>query len=275
MRALPPAAVPGLRARSLAITLCASVAVHGGALLLVCAERPAPPGAAPVLDVEEVEPSPTVDVDPAPDLAPALKLGGTWDRTKLPDRWVRQAPQARAAAAAASPADATRGEDGPQPVVSETDAGARIPPPDVEVAKQIETTIPVSAETPPANVPVKGHADGIADGTETDPLEARAVDIYRDRIRVWFSQRFRVSGSGLGPEEITRYRVAATIEVSSGRTVTSYVITPSGHAAFDAAARAALEGARGKEIPPPPENYPNIVQHRISLTFTCTPERCD
>lgn len=266
-------AVLNLRERSLAITLCASVAVHGGALLLVCAEHPATSSVAAIL---ASEPSPTVDLEPVPELAPALKLGGTWDPTKLPDRWVKQAPRARAAAAAASPANESAGEDGPRPHVSEVDAGAAIPPPpDAEVAKSVETTIPAESEVPIANVPVKGHADGIADGTETDPLEARAVDIYRDRIRAWFSQRFRVSGSGLGPEEITRYRVAATIELSSGRTVTSYVITPSGHAAFDAAARAALEGARGKEIPPPPENYPNIVQPRISLTFTCTPERCD
>ena len=44
---------------------------------------------------------------------------------------------------------------------------------------------------------------------------------------------------------------------------------------FDAAARSALEGAKGQEIPPPPENYPDIVQTQISLTFTCTPQRCD
>jgi hypothetical protein len=57
--------------------------------------------------------------------------------------------------------------------------------------------------------------------------------------------------------------------------VTGYHITPSGSAAFDDAARAALEGAKGQDLPPPPENYPDIVQNQISLTFTCNPERCD
>ena len=42
--------------------------------------------------------------------------------------------------------------------------------------------------------------------------------------------------------------------------MTSYTINPSGNAVFDAAARATLEASKGKELPPPPENYPDVVQ---------------
>jgi hypothetical protein len=121
----------------------------------------------------------------------------------------------------------------------------------------------------------KGHEDGAKDGKETDPLKARAVDIYRDKIRGWFIRRFRVSGSGLSPEDIGKYRVSASVTLSNGRSVAGFSIVPCGQAAFDNAARAALEGAKGEELPPPPENYPDIIQTQISLTFTCTPERCD
>jgi hypothetical protein len=44
---------------------------------------------------------------------------------------------------------------------------------------------------------------------------------------------------------------------------------------FDAAARAALDGARGESLPQPPENYPDVVQRTISLTFVCKEKRCD
>ena len=40
------------------------------------------------------------------------------------------------------------------------------------------------------------------EGTETDPLKARAVDLYRAKIAGWFSSRFRVTGSGLDKAEM-------------------------------------------------------------------------
>jgi hypothetical protein len=41
------------------------------------------------------------------------------------------------------------------------------------------------------------------------------------------------------------------------------------------AARAALEGAKGESLPQPPENYPDVVQRTINLTFVCKENRCD
>jgi hypothetical protein len=68
--------------------------------------------------------------------------------------------------------------------------------------------------------------------------------------------------------------VGALVQISADRTVMGYTLTPSGNAAFDAAARAMLEGARGEALPPPPENYPDIVQSQIHITLVCRPNLC-
>jgi hypothetical protein len=65
------------------------------------------------------------------------------------------------------------------------------------------------------------------------------------------------------------------VQIGAGHAVTGYSITPSGNAAFDAAARAALDGAKGQPIPPPPENYPDVEQSQINITFVCRANRCD
>lgn len=219
-----------------------------------------------------------VKVVPVLDLeAPSLKLGGKRDHAKLPDRWLRPKVKRRAKREAFVSTKADKVEEAiPPKEIALAKAETPPPPPDVEVAKDVETPVEVpKVETPPANVDIKGHEDGSKDGKEMDPLKARAVDLYREKIRGWFSRRFRVSGSGLSPEEIVKFRVPATVTLSNGRAVAGFSIVPCGQAAFDAAARKALESAKGEELPPPPENYPDIAQTQISLTFTCTPERCD
>ena len=84
-----------------------------------------------------------------------------------------------------------------------------------------------------------------------------------------------MGGSGLPQEELVKFRVLASVQLSDDRRVVGYTITPSGNAAFDAAARSMLEGAKGDQIPPPPENYPDTVQRQISLTLVCRENRCD
>lgn len=215
---------------------------------------------------------PVLDLD-----APSLKLGGKRDHAKLPDRWLKPKVKKRVKEEAFVSTKAGKTEEAiPPKEVEVAKADTPPPPPEVEFAKHVETPVDVPKdETPPANVDVKGHEDGSKDGKEMDPLKARAVDIYRDKIRGWFSRRFRVSGSGLSPEDIVKYRVSATVHLSNGRSVADYSIVPCGQVAFDEAARRALDSAKGDALPPPPENYPDIAQAQISLTFTCTPERCD
>ncbi|MRG93012.1 TonB C-terminal domain-containing protein [Polyangium spumosum] len=265
------------RTHEIAIAVICAVAMQGGALFLLRAADLDRPALAP-----EIDKGPSIPVKVVPvldlDAAPALKLGGKRDPAKLPDRWLKPRAKRRVEEKAFVSTKAEKTEEAiPPKEIEVAEAKTPVPPPDAELAKVVETPIaeePAKVEPPP-NVDEKGHEDGVRGGTEMDPLKARAVDIYREKIRGWFSRRFRVSGSGLSPEEITKFRVAATVTLSGGRSVASFAIVSSGQAAFDAAARSALESARGEELPPPPENYPDIVQSQISLTFTCTPSLCD
>lgn len=223
-------------------------------------------------------PSTSVKVLPVLDLdTPLLKLGGKPDPTRLPDRSIKRAarPRVEQRAQVSTAAEKTVEAIVP-PDLPVAEKPAPPPPPDAEITKKVDTAIaPTAAPAPPANVPEVGHSDGVAGGTEIDPLKARAVDLYRARIIAWFAARFRVTGSGLPPEELLKYRVGATVDIGPGRAVLGYFLSPSGNAAFDAAARAALESARGQSLPPPPDDYPDAVQSKISLTFVCKEHRCD
>ncbi len=262
------------RPLEIAIAVAFALAVECTAALALSASALDRPAMVPEIDKGQAVP---VKVIPVLDLdSPLLKLGGKRDKYKLPDRWVRQAPVARVEEKVfASTKAGKNAKDIPAPDKRIADAGTKPPPEDAAVAKQVDTPLVEPPDAaPPANVDTEGHADGVKEGTETDPLKARAVDLYRARIAGWFSGRFRVSGSGLAGDELTRVRVRATVELS-GRTVSGYVVTPSGNAAFDAAARQTLEAVKGQEIPPPPENYPDVVQSRIQVTFVCKEGRCD
>jgi hypothetical protein len=257
------------------LALISSLCILAGAAVALQASALDRPAEVPAIDTGPAIPvriTPVLDLD-----APLLKLGGKRDRTRLPDRWLRQKPVQRVEEKAFASTKAGKTEkDIPPPDMKIADAGTQPPPPDAAVAKEVDVpvTAPVDAG-PVANVDTAGSPDGVKEGTETDPLKARAVDLYRARIIGWFAGRFRVSGSGLSPADLARYKVGVTAQLSSDRRVTGYTITPSGNAVFDAAARAAMESAKGDQIPPPPENYPDVVQSAIHLTFVCREKRCD
>lgn len=273
----PPAPCRNFLPRELALAAAVAIAVQAGAVFaLRTAKVDAPAAAAPIEEAAPVAVKvvPVLDLGPS---APLLKLGGKPEPQKLPDRVVEQAAVPRVEEKAFVSTKAGKSEaDIPPPEVKVADANTRPPPPNAELAKQVDTPVTTDIKPgPPANVAEEGHQDGVKEGTETDPLKARAVDLYRARIIGWFSRRFRVSGSGLSAEELGKYRVSATVELSSDRRVIGYSIVPSGNAVFDAAARSTLDGSKGDSLPPPPENYPDIVHTRIQLTFVCREDRCD
>jgi hypothetical protein len=271
----PAGALSDFRPSELAVALFFAFAALTGAAFALSASALDRPAAVSEIDRGHAFP---VKVVPVLDLdSPLLKLGGQRDRLKLPDRWVKQAPKPRVEQKSFVSAKAGKTEkDAPPRDVKMADAGTKPPPPDAEIAKQVDTPLTTVVDAgPPANVDQIGHADGVKEGTETDPLKGRAVDLYRSKIAAWFSGRFRVSGSGMPKEELLKHRVSASVTVAPDHTVTGYNLTPSGNAAFDAAARAALESAKGQQIPPPPENYPDVVQSQINVTFVCRENRCD
>lgn len=271
----PVGALEDFRASEVALSVLIALAVlvgAGFAVRVAALDRPAA--------VREIDRGTAIPVRIVPVLdldAPLLKLGGKRDAARLPDRWARPTPKARVEQKSFVSTKAGKTEqDAPPPEVKRAEAKTPPPRPEAEITKVVDAPIPQVVDAgPPANVDQAGHADGVKEGTETDPLKARAVDVYRAKIAGWFSSRFRVSGSGLSSEELHRYRVSATVEVGADRSVTGYTIVPSGNAAFDAAAHAALEGSRGQSLPPPPENYPDVVQSRLNITFVCRENRCD
>ncbi|MEZ4299009.1 MAG: energy transducer TonB [Polyangiaceae bacterium] len=285
----------------LAVTTASVVMV--GSVVVLRATSSGALASAPEIDIGVASPVrvvPIVDLD-----SPLLKLGGRRTAASLPDRWVKKARPASEPTVASptpdrkarpSPQAKADEKDIPPPDVELSDAGA--PPPDAapdapetDAAVSADTDASAPAETdtdagpatpgegqggagPASSVAGPGHPDGVPDGTETDPLKARALDVYRARLIAFFSSRFRVTGSGLPQSTLTSLRVGATVQISGGRAV-SYTLSSSGNASFDGAARVALESAKGQSVPPPPENYPDLVQAQISLTFVCKEGKCD
>jgi len=250
------------------IAIAAAIVVQAGAIFALRASNLDQHAMLPDIDRGTAIP---VKVVPVLDLdSPLLKLGGKRNTAKMPDRWVRQAPVQRVERKAFVSTKAGQTEDDiPPPEVKIADAGTEAPPPDADVALEVDTEVTEATDAGPANVDQEGSADGVAEGTETDPLKARAVDLYRARIAGWFQGRFRVTGSGLPKEELTKLRVSASVQLSNDRYVVGYSLSSSGNAVFDAAARATLEGAKGDQIPPPPANYPDTVQNQINLSLVC------
>jgi hypothetical protein len=213
---------------------------------------------------------PVLDLD-----TPLLKLGGK--KAKLPDRWVRKKPVPVVEERAVVTTKASKNvEDIPDKEMKIIDAGTEVPDLDASVAKKVDVEIKEASDAGPSapNTDEKGDPNGVKEGTETDPLKAHVVDQYRARVAGWLTQHFHVHGSGLPPEEITKYKPSAVVQVSGG-TVTGFSVTPSGNATFDAAAQSALQQVQGQSIPPPPENYPDVKLTQIHVTFYCTEKKCD
>jgi len=206
--------------------------------------------------------------------APLLKLGGK--KAKLPDAWIKKTPQKLETEKAHVSTKAEKTEEAiPDKDIKMADAGEKPPEPDAAIVKEQEVEIEKDPDAGEQAFPNEGHAAGDEKGTETDPLKARAVDQYRARVASFFSSRFRVSGSGLPEEQLMALRAGATVQLS-GTSVTGFTLSPSGNAAFDAAAQAALQATVGSSIPPPPENYPDLgVGSAFSVTLVCGKGRCD
>jgi len=252
----------------------AAVILVGSAVLITMAALTAH-AAVPEIDKGASTP---VRVIPVLDMEPLLKLGGKRDKMKLPDKWMRQKPVPVVEERAVVSTKAGKSvEDIPDKEMKIIDAGTEPPAPDAGLAKKVDQPIEASDAGPSTdNVGEKGDPNGVKGGTETDPLKAHVVGQWRARIAGWFSSKFHVHGSGLPPEELTKYRVSAVVQLSPDGTVTDYSMNPSGNAAIDAAAKAALDAAKGNQIPPRPENIADDKPlTQFPVTFICTEKKCD
>jgi len=212
----------------------------------------------------------SVSITPVIDDAPLLKLGSK-KPGKLPDRWVAPRPVERTTAAALPSPQAPLTADAiPKSAVS--DAGTKPPPPDAQLIKQADLLLAVPEAGPAPVSTVEGAPDGVKDGTETDPLKAHAVDMYRVQLEQWFAQRFTIRGK-IPFDALKDLRARAVITIGPERTVTAFTIQrPSGNDTFDQALEGSLSAiiASGAELPTPPQMYPDVLKSSQSITFRCS-----
>ena len=136
----------------------------------------------------------TIAVKPMLDL-PLLKKGGKPRRNKLPDMW-KPPQQVKRREVTKTPTPLAPKEL-PEPKKEEEKEKKppkreeKPPDPEAPVAKQVDETIKeVEREVEEPNLPEEGAVDGVEEGTEKDPLKARAVDLYRLKLTNWFKQGF-------------------------------------------------------------------------------------
>jgi hypothetical protein len=251
---------------SVALVLALALQVAFFALLTLAggvtsgkAVEPPPPAAMPIA------------VRPILDDLPLLKLGGKRVPGKLPDMWKKAAPVKRyEASSAPSPLAPKAPEELPTTPLAKSEA----PPPDAEIAKEVDETLEAPEQEVP-NLPTEGAADGVREGTETDPLKARAVSQYKMAILAWFNARFRPPLGELDCATLSALRTSVAATVGGRREITGFTLTrPSGNPVFDAKVESTMAGLVGQELPPPPPLYPDILETSVFPTFSGKHPQC-
>ena len=256
-------AVRAFLPQELALSLFLAAAVEGGlfGLIVMAGQNRSKVVAHEAQAPEEIP----IAVSPVLDDLPLLKLGSKKVKTKLPEMWTKRAPapvQRFEETSAPSPKAAKTPEALPITPLAKADAAP--PPPDAALAKQVEQQLTDAA--PPkqeANLPTEGAADGVKEGTETDPLKARAANLYAAKLIGWFQIRFQ-RPTDLPCDVVHALSAGAQIMVGADRTITSYTFTkPSNNSEFDAKVKASLDAVVGQELPPPPPLYPDLKPNAV------------
>jgi TonB C terminal len=215
-----------------------------------------------------------IAVKPVIDETPLLKLGGK-KKAKLPDMWKKQAPVQRFEESSAPSAKASKSPEAlPSSKLAPLDASA--PPPDAETAKEVDQQLTDAAPDAEPTVEGEGAADGVKEGTETDPLKARALSAYHAKLQGWFNARFRPPSEGAPCDELKKLFASVVVSVNADRSVGAYsLVKPSGNGAFDSSVSAMLDGARGEQLPPPPPLYPDILGQSLPLRLSGQNAKCN
>ncbi|HEX3344415.1 MAG TPA: hypothetical protein VHS09_07565, partial [Polyangiaceae bacterium] len=126
-------------------------------------------------------------------ITPVLKLG-TKNPTKLPTQWQRKQPVASKTEPAALPSP--QAEKTPEAIPKTNVPDAAVAPTPVEAGAPDQPTPPsaVDAGAVATASSTQGSEQGSATGTETDPLKARAADMYRAQLASWFAAHFQIRG---------------------------------------------------------------------------------
>ncbi len=223
-----------------------------------------------------------ISMAPPPKNLPLLKLGGKRPNTVLPDLKPKPKPKKKRKQAAKPPPVEKQADTPPPPdapkIVNDPDAGPppdAAPEPDAEVAAAVDDSPDIDVDAGPTAATGPGAEDGVADGTETDPLKARAVNAYKHSIRKFFRRHFSVPNGAIPCEELKTLSANVEATVAEDRVVQSFTISgPSGNEVFDARVRKQMESKIGKKIPKPPPMYPQLARRQVPLTLTTKGQAC-
>jgi hypothetical protein len=228
------------------------------------------------IKAREPEPPPPqpIKVTPVLDELPLLKLGGK-KKPKLPEMWKKNPPVQRFQESSAPSQHASKSPDAiPTSPLAKLDAAA--PPPDADTAKEVDQLLLDAGPDAAPTVEGEGAADGVKEGTETDPLKARAVSQYMAKILAWFNSRFTPPVGEIPCDELKRLRSSVAVNVGGDRTVAGFSIrSPSGNAIFDARVQKVMQGVVGAELPPPPPLYPDILGSVVNPVFSGQAAKCE
>lgn len=202
-------------------------------------------------------------------ITPVLKLGSK-EPAQVPAQWQRRAPAApKPQGALPSPqADKT-----PEAIPTERVPDASVAPVVVDASVvEPNTTAAVDAASAATASSQRGSEQGAANGTQTDPLAARAADMYRAQLAAWFASRFDIRGK-IPFDTLKTLHASAVVTVSGNRTVASFALAqPSGNDVFDAQVRSTLARIQssGAELPAPPPMYPEMLGKTLPVGFQCS-----
>jgi hypothetical protein len=209
---------------------------------------------------------------------PILKLGSP-NAGQLPSQWQRQKPVAQKSD---SPLPSPQAKQTPDAIPTAPVADAAVAPVENDAGPSKQDLNPQDASTGPASAQSdaasavasaagSGSPEGSKDGTETDPLKARAIAEYRANLTAWFLGHFSYCRSQ--PIQMVQgLKATAVVQIDRDqRKVTSFAITkPAGDPGFDGAVSLTLRHIQSSEIlPAPPPLYPDLMPRSLPLSFQC------
>jgi hypothetical protein len=206
-------------------------------------------------------------------ITPVLKLGSKTPG-KLPTQWQRRTP---VAAKTQPTLPSTQAEKTPEAIPKTNVPDASIVPTVIDAGKSEPTnpTAPETASATAAPTSSEGSEQGAANGTETDPLKGRAIDMYKAQLAAWFAARFNIRGK-IPFDDLKKLRAGAVVTVTGDRKVGSFtVVKPSGNSTFDEEVQATLTRIQssGAELPAPPPLYPDLLGQSFPVGFQCTVQK--
>lgn len=216
-----------------------------------------------------------IAVKPVLDDLPLLKLGSKQKvKQKLPDIWKKQAPVKRLEERSA-PSDKAEDKATDLPKSDLADKDHEAPTKDDELIKEANPDLADSDNKDESTSNEEGAADGVKEGTETDPLKARAVDLYRAKVLAWFNARFRPPVDSIPCAELKKLSAGVQVQIGGDRSVAGFTISsPSGNAIFDAKVESTMRGLIGQELPPPPPLYPDILSSVVTPRLSGASASC-